>query len=163
MQETSNHKLCYLLSESINLTSPIFHIQLSPSRKSQSRLGTFTVQQFFFHFHTQTWCRLSVLLNGEVKGELLRVRVGMVASEVPPSLGSNLDFCNWAPATEPLRPTNHTSTSSLSLHICTQSNGNISDIHALVQNYNKHMDGAKAPRVTNPFATTHTLQKIVVA
>lgn len=123
MQETSNHKLCYLLSESINLTSPIFHIQLSPSRNSSQDWEPSLSNIFFFHFHTQTWCRLSVLPNGEVKGELFRVRAGLVASEVPRSLGSNLDFRNWAPATEALRPTNHTSTSSLSLHICTQSNG----------------------------------------
>jgi len=70
------------------------------------------------NYKYNTWCRLSVLPNGDVRGELLLVSAGLIASADPSCFRLNFDFRNWAPATEAFRPTNQTSASSLSLHIC---------------------------------------------
>lgn len=75
-----------------------------------------------------TWCRLSVLPKGEVRGELLLVwsEYWLLTSRAgPPILNSNLGFCNWALETKAFRPTNQTSASSLSLQICTWKVGRV--------------------------------------
>lgn len=66
-----------------------------------------------------TFCKLSLLPNGECKGELLRVYVlGLFASDgIPSLLDSVLHFRLWLRDINAFKPLNHTSASSLSLQI----------------------------------------------
>lgn len=66
-----------------------------------------------------TFCKLSLLLNGECKGELLLVYVrGLLISDGKPSLlDSVLHFRWWLREINAFNPLNHTSASSLSLQI----------------------------------------------